>query len=94
MLDLYTDIEYLELLGNRVKDQRLNRNISQLEMADFCGVNRRTISLFENGKGIHLISFIRILRKLDMDEFLIDFIPELSNIDPFKTSFKKRERAS
>ena len=94
MLELFTDTEYLEFLGNRIKDLRLNKNITQQELADFCGVSRRTIVLLENGKGVHLLTFIRVLRKFDLDNALLDLIPEINEIDPFKVTNKKRERAS
>lgn len=94
MLELITDTEYLELLGNRVRDKRLQENITQQELADFCGVSRRTISLFEKGNGVNLLSFVRILRKFDLDTSLVELIPEVNDIDPFKITKNKRERAS
>lgn len=94
MIDLYTDTEYLELLGKKSKEQRLHQNISQQALADFCGVSRRTIVLFESGKGVHLLTFVRILRKLDLDNELLDLIPDTITIDPFKKSIKKRQRSS
>ncbi|MFT6715898.1 MAG: putative transcriptional regulator [Saprospiraceae bacterium] len=90
---MYTDIEYLDIIGERVKAQRLKRNISQQELADFCGVSRRTIMLLEKGKGINILAFIRILRKLDLDMNLLDLIPEVSDNNPFEKK-NKRQRAS
>jgi putative transcriptional regulator len=94
-MELYTDIEYLKLLGERIRDQRLSLNISQQEVADFCGISRRTIILLEQGKGTHLLNFVRVLRKLNVDINLLDLIPEVNHIDPFEIpTNKKRERAS
>ncbi len=91
---MYTDVEYLQLLGNRIKEQRLKLNIRQQELADFAGVSRNTIRLLENGKGISLLSFIRVLRKLDLDMNLLELIPELSKDDPFEKKNNTRQRAS
>lgn len=93
-MDLYTDTEYLKLLGERARDQRLSINISQDELANFCGVSRRTIILFEQGKGTSMLTFVRILRKLNLDMNLMELIPEVNQIDPFAKTTKKRERAS
>lgn len=91
---MYTDVEYLELLGGRIKQQRLNLNISQQELADFAGVSRNTIRLLENGKGIGLLSFVRILRKLDLDMNLLELVPEVSKENPFEKKNNTRQRAS
>lgn len=93
-MDIYTDIEYLKLLGQRSRDQRLALNVSQQELADFCGVSRRTIVLFEKGKGTSMLTFVRILRKLNLDMNLKELVPESNLIDPFAKTVKKRERAS
>jgi transcriptional regulator with XRE-family HTH domain len=83
MNELYTDVEILELLGQRIKQLRTGRKQSQQELADFCGVSRRTILLFEQGKGISLLSFIRILRNFDLQQEVLSLIPSQPNIDPF-----------
>jgi transcriptional regulator with XRE-family HTH domain len=90
---MYTDIEYLDLIGTRIKAQRLKHNISQQELAEFCGITRRTIMLLEKGKGINILAFVRILRKLDLDMNLLELIPEVSKTDPFEKK-NKRQRAS
>lgn len=90
---MYTDVEYLELIGQRIKEQRLQLNISQQELADFAGVSRNTIRLLENGKGIGMLSFVRILRKLDLDMNLLELIPEVDKNDPFAKN-NTRKRAS
>mgnify|MGYP003684832533 CR=1 FL=1 len=91
---MYTDIEYLELIGIRIKEQRLQLNITQQELAEFAGVSRNTIRLLENGKGIGMLSFIRILRRLDLDMNLLDLIPEIDKNDPFAKKNNTRKRAS
>ena len=90
---MYEDKEYLDIVGQRIKAQRLKLNISQQELAEFCGKNVRTISLLENGKGTHLLTLIRILRKLDLDLGLLELIPEVKS-NPFDKKTTSRERAS
>jgi transcriptional regulator with XRE-family HTH domain len=91
---MYTDIEYLELIGIRIKEQRLQLNITQQELAEFAGVSRNTIRLLENGKGIGILSFVRILRRLDLDMNLLDLIPKIDKNDPFAKKNNTRKRAS
>lgn len=83
MDELYTDIELLEAVGEKVKLLRTSRKQSQQELADFCGVSRRTIVLFEKGRGIGLLSFIRILRNFDVELEIINIFPSHEEIDPF-----------
>lgn len=83
MKALYTDVEILEILGEKVKQLRSSRKQTQQELADFCGVSRRTIVLFEQGQGIGLLSFIRILRYFDLEQEMLHIIPEHRDIDPF-----------
>ncbi len=92
---LYTDVEYMALLGERVKEHRVKRNISQADLAKLIGVSTKTMSLFENGKGVHLIYFIRILRQLDLDYVLVDLLPNIKNeIDPYEKTKPNKQRAS
>ena len=92
---LYTDIEYMELLGERAKAHRLKVNITQKEMGEHIGVTTKTISLFENGKGVHLLYFIRILRQLNLDYVLTDILPDIEKeVDPYEKVKTKKQRAS
>jgi transcriptional regulator with XRE-family HTH domain len=85
MLEFYTDKEILILLGKMAKNNRLAENITQEELADYVGVNRRTIQLFEQGKGISLLYFIRIMKKINLEDDLITLIPDRSEVfDPYK----------
>lgn len=83
-MELYTDQDILKELGDKVSKLRKQRNTSQEELAEFCGIHRRTIILFEQGKGIKLVSFIRILRYFDLESDLMNLISIDDQIDPFK----------
>lgn len=86
------------LLAKRIRQVRLNANISQKEMASEAGISLATYNHFENGKNtsIRLKSVIAILRKLDLLDN-IDLLvpePEVSPRQIAKLQGKKRQRAS
>ncbi len=62
-------------LGKRFKSCRLNRNLSQAELAERCGLSRRTITALEHGEGTTLATFIAVLRGLHKLDSLDDFLP-------------------
>ena len=55
-------------LSRRIEDIRLSRNQTQAQPADQAGISRSTITrLVQDGKGISLDSFIRIMQALRTD---------------------------
>ena len=54
------------LIGKYVKQQRLDKNITQEQVAEDAGVNRWTVGKIERGDSITLLSLIQILRALDL----------------------------
>ncbi|MBF0431094.1 MAG: helix-turn-helix transcriptional regulator [Fibrobacteria bacterium] len=86
----------LKDLGNNLKQQRLNQNLSSGELARKSGVSIRTITGFERGeKNISLINFMELLRALGLINNLSGLIPELPTISPIelmKLEKKKRKR--
>lgn len=91
-----TDESILEELTSRVRQQRLNLNLTQKQVADASGLHKQTIKNFESGKNASLLTLIQILRvfgDLDaLDKFLPD--PGVSPIQLLKLKGKERERAS
>lgn len=83
-------------LGERIQRKRLNRNISQQELAKRAGVSRRSIYLMESGQPVGMKVFISILRGLKSLDELDAFLPEidLSPIELAKLKGKIRRRAS
>ena len=61
-------LEYLKILGTRVKQYRVNLNISQKDLEEKTGISIRTISRFEQGSSIQLDAFIKILIALNVEE--------------------------
>ncbi|MCP4343748.1 MAG: helix-turn-helix transcriptional regulator [Desulfobulbaceae bacterium] len=84
-----------EELGNRLKQARLNADLTQAEVASRAGLNRRTILNAEKGK-IQLENLVAILVAMDMADQLNMFLPvqELSPIQLAKLKGQERQRAS
>ncbi len=83
-------------LGKRVQRKRLNKNMSQSQLAKMVGISTRSIYLMESGKPVGLKVFINILRGLDSLDELDSFLPEvdISPIDLAKLKGRVRQRAS
>ncbi|WNH12034.1 helix-turn-helix domain-containing protein [Thalassobellus suaedae] len=90
-----SDKSIIETIGNYIKQQRLNQNKTQAQIAEHAGVNRWTISQIENGEAISLTSLIQILRALDLlhvfDTFKIE--TQISPLELAKLEKQKRQRA-
>lgn len=64
-------------LSERIEELRLQRNITQSRLAREAGVSRSTITrLVQEGKGISLDSFIRILKALQLAHNLESLLPD------------------
>ena len=91
-----SDKAILAELGERVRRERLNQNISQSDLALRAGVSRIVIQRVEGGQVCTLDGLIKILRafgKLDgLDVFLPD--PGFSPLQLARLSGRHRERAS
>jgi putative transcriptional regulator len=61
-----SDEAILAELGERLARHRLNRNLTQAEVAREAGVARRTVSKVENGHVVDSRSLARILRALGL----------------------------
>ena len=84
-----------EELGNRLKQARLNADLSQAELASRTGLNRRTMLNAEKGK-VQLKNLVAILTALNMADQLNLFLPiqEISPLQLAKLKGKERQRAS
>jgi len=94
--DTLSDEQVSQELTKRVRQRRLNLNMTQEELANNAGVHVQTIKNFESGSNAKLITLIQILRVLKdldaLDKFLPD--PGISPIELLKLKGKERERAS
>lgn len=84
-----------EELGERLKQARLNADMTQIEVADHAGVSRKAVLNAEKGKA-QLEVFIAILSALNLTHQLENFLPvqEISPIQLSKLKGRKRQRAS
>ena len=84
-----------EELGRRLKQARLNADLTQKEVANLAGVSRKTVLNAEKGK-VQLEALVAMMIALDLSHQLDQFIP-IQNISPIQLSKlqgKKRQRAS
>ncbi len=82
-------------IGERLKQARLNKNLTQSETAALAGVARKTVLNAEKGK-VQLEILIAILIALDLTEQIDLFLPiqEISPLQLAQLQGKKRQRAS
>jgi len=90
------DSAILDVVGNRLKQERLNQNLTQTELATRSGVGRIVVQRTEAGKGCSLRSLIRLLRTLGKLDHLDTMLPEpgISPIDLARLSGTRRKEAS
>lgn len=91
-----SDQVVLEELGSRLARRRLDRNLTQSELAHEAGVSRATIERLEAGHAVKSSSLIRVLRSLDQLAALDRLIPEPvpSPIERIRLSGRQRRRAA
>ncbi|AEF54793.1 helix-turn-helix domain protein [Marinomonas posidonica IVIA-Po-181] len=84
-----------EEIGERLKQARLNKDLTQSEVAMLAGVARKTVLNAEKGK-VQLEIFIALLMALELTEQLDLFLPkqQISPLQLAKLQGKKRQRAS
>jgi len=82
-------------LGNRLRQARINADLTQAEVASRAGLNRRTILNAEKGK-VQLENLVAILVSMDMADQINMFLPiqEISPIQLAKLKGRERQRAS
>ncbi len=76
MFHLRSNTQIRELIGQRIRDQRKARRLSQAMLASTAGLSRPTLSNLERGKNVDLDSLLSTLRALDLLEGLQLAIPE------------------
>ncbi len=91
-----TDETVLRELGKRLARTRLERNISQEELAVEAGVGKSAVERLETGREVKLTSFVRVLRALGLLEALDRLVPEPlpSPIERVRLQGRRRKRAA
>ena len=87
-------LEYQKLIGDRIKQYRVNARISQKDLEEMSGVSVRSISRLEQGTSIQLESFIKILYALNLENNIDLLIPDQTKrpYSYLKKSEKPRQR--
>lgn len=82
-------------LGRRLKRARLDRNLTQEQLAAEAGVSRQTVVRLEAGGAARLPAFVGVLRALGMLGALGSAIPEPlpSPIEQLEMQGRRRQRA-
>jgi len=92
-----TDARMLVLIGSRLTQLRLSRDLTQQQVADEAGIGLRTLQRMEAGEvASRLSGFVGVCRVLGLSgrfEMLLPEVP-LSPMDQLKLQGKRRERAS
>ncbi len=91
-----TDAGVLEELGQRLRQTRLNRNLTQARLAEEAGVSTPTVNQLEHGKPVQLTTLVRAMRVLDLLDGLEAAVPQPppSPIDQLRRRGQERRRAS
>jgi transcriptional regulator with XRE-family HTH domain len=90
-----TDQAIAAELGSRIEQLRLERNLTQQQMADAIGLSRVSYGKLESGEA-KFVNVIAALRALGQLELLEGFIPEttFSPMALLKMQGKQRQRAT
>lgn len=70
--------ELQELLGERLKRLRLNRNLDQRTTAEKAGISEKALRNLESGRGSTVETLLRVLKALDYLQGLDMLAPEIS----------------
>lgn len=91
-----TDEAALAELAKRVQRARLDRQMTQADLAAASGLARPTVERFEASGVAQLATLVRILRALELLERLDVLLPEVTvrPIEALKNRGEKRKRAS
>lgn len=76
LAETHTDAAVLAELGGRIARHRLERNMTQADVAREAGLGKATVQRVESGRSVQATSLVRLLRALGLLEALDAAIPE------------------
>ena len=90
------DAAVLKELGKRIRQQRLNLNVSQEDLAKKAGVARSVVQKIEQGEACMIDGWLRVLRSLGVLDQLNAFLPDpgVSPLQLARLQNRERQRAS
>jgi transcriptional regulator with XRE-family HTH domain len=91
---LLSDEAVMAEMGQRLTAARLERRMTQAQLAEAAGVSKRTVERLEDGGSAQLTNLVRCLRALDRLEGLERLLPEtpVSPIELLKRGRAPRSR--
>ena len=93
----FSDELVLQEVGERLARTRLERNLTQANLAETAGISKRTLERLESGAAsTQLTTFIRVCRALGLLPRFDTFLPKplASPVEQVKLHGRKRKRAS
>lgn len=90
-----TDDAVLGELGERLARLRLQRNLTQVQLAEEAGVDRKVVVRLEAGERVQLLALVRVLRALERLDALDALAPppQASPIELLELRGRARQRA-
>lgn len=90
-----TDKALSETIGVFIKQNRLEQNRTQAEVAEQAGISRSTLSLLEKGESVTVPTLIQVLRVLELLHLMNSFqiTTQLSPLELARLEQEKRVRA-
>ena len=92
MLNKFSVVEYQKLIGERIKQYRVNAGVSQKDLESESGVSIRSISRLEQGASIQLESLIKILSALNLEGNIDLLIPDQTKRPSFYLNDKNKPK--
>lgn len=83
-----------KILGDRLRQHRIARELQQAELADKAKVSREALSKVENGRPVNLETFLQVLKGLELIDRLDSAIDDAGDrpTEKFKSAGKRRHR--
>lgn len=90
--DLLSVEAVLEELGRRVERHRLERNLTQQQLAEQAGVGRATVQRLERGESVQMTNWVKVLGALELLSGLDAAIPETIELPVAQLERERRNR--
>lgn len=95
MIEYKSTKEYLKEIGEKLKQYRIAKGLSQQELEEKSGVSVKSISRLEQGSSsVQLENFIKLLAALDLGDNINLLIPDQTQRPSYYIVPKKPQRAS